>query len=90
MQRSTFVSLRYSMTPYRVPSDTLTVSAHGVTHASVHTQAGPKATVAIETTSTRFVAVESCPAWLARALAFHRVTAGQWRKKTNAESSQEM
>lgn len=58
-----------------IPSNTLAVTAHAVTHTSIHTQAGIQATVAVETTSTGLVAVESCPAWLARALAFHWVTA---------------
>lgn len=59
----------------REAGGTLASAGDGVTHPSVHTQTRLQTAVTVETVSAGFVAEESGPSGLARALSFHWMTA---------------
>lgn len=66
----------------REAGGTVAPASGAVTHPSVHTQARLQAAVAVEAQWAGLVAEQPRPPWQARALSFHWVAAGEWKRRT--------
>lgn len=55
----------------------MALAGGAVTHPSIYTQTRLQATMTVETMSAGLITVQSSPPWLACALSFHWVAAGQ-------------